>query len=171
MPFSRNGQHLPIWRARSLCSGYEWQGPLVAYWEVLLDPISDDYTPEDTSAEDLLQTWVDRVLRDCPSDMVPIYWFAAAQEHGMLERMPFQVNDTPELPVEDFLTYFTWPVNTATREQLNWLKLPVMDKRWNLERADKGGFIQEATGWKPAILQPYVYLPALVQGRCPTGRR
>jgi len=39
--------------------------------------------------------------------------------------------------------------------------LPIADMSWNDERADKGGFIQEATGWKPAILQPYLYLPAL----------
>ena len=52
--------------------------------------------------------------------------------------------------------------NSVTGEELNWLTLPVVDKLWNRKRADKGGFIQEATGWKPAIFQPYVYLPSLM---------
>jgi len=47
-------------------------------------------------------------------------------------------------------------------EPLDWLTLPVVDKLWNARRADKGGFIQVATQWKPAILEPYVYLPTLV---------
>jgi hypothetical protein len=98
--------------------------------------------------------WVERVLRTIPATWCLSIGFAAAPGQCMLERMPFQHNDTPELPVADFLTRFTWPVNTATSEPLNWLKLPVIDKHWNAERTDKGGFIQEATGWKPAILQP-----------------
>ena len=49
-------------------------------------------------------------------------------------------------------------------ERLNWLLLPVEDKLWNAKQANKGGFIQEATGWKPSILQPFVYLPALLKG-------
>ncbi|NER28870.1 MAG: hypothetical protein F6J89_14840 [Symploca sp. SIO1C4] len=61
----------------------------------------------------------------------------------------------------DFLNYFTSPVHFKTGEPLNWLSLPVVDKLWNNQRADKGGFIQEATGWKPSILQPFVYLRAL----------
>jgi hypothetical protein len=28
--------------------------------------------------------------------------------------------------------------------------------------AMEGGFIQEATGWKPSALQPHVYLPTLL---------
>jgi hypothetical protein len=44
---------------------------------------------------------------------------------------------------------------------MNWFMLPVVDKLWNSERFDKGGFIQEATGWKPSILQPCIYLPTL----------
>jgi hypothetical protein len=77
------------------------------------------------------------------------------------EGMPFQYEHIPRFKTENFLTFFTWPVNTATNEPLNWLTLPVKDKLWTPKNADKGGFIQQATGWKPAILQPYVYLPAL----------
>jgi len=41
--------------------------------------------------------------------------------------------------------------------------LPVQDKLWRPGQAGKGGFIQEATGWKPAILQPFVYLQSLLE--------
>ena len=77
--------------------------------------------------------------------------------------MPFQFNHTLDLPDENFLSFYGWPAHSATGEQLNWLTLPVLDKRWNAKRADKGGFIQEATGWKPSILQPFVYLPGLAK--------
>ncbi|OIP26010.1 MAG: hypothetical protein AUK00_05490 [Dehalococcoidia bacterium CG2_30_46_9] len=75
--------------------------------------------------------------------------------------MPFQFQHLPGMFRDDFLTHFTWPIHSVTGERLNWLTLPVVDKLWNPKRANKGGFIQEVTGWKPAILQPYVYLPAL----------
>ena len=55
-----------------------------------------------------------------------------------------------------------WPVDAETGDELDWLALPVVDKLWNSKRGDKGGFIQEATGWKPSILQPHVFLPALI---------
>lgn len=67
----------------------------------------------------------------------------------------------PDYPVEDFLSFFEWPVHPATGERLNWLTLPVVNKRWTRRRATKGGFIQQAAGWKPRILQPYVYIPSL----------
>ena len=79
--------------------------------------------------------------------------------------MPFQFNHFSGEAEEDFLTVFTWPIDSATGARLNWLSLPVVDKFWNAEAARKGGFIQEATGWKPGILQPYVYLPSLLQGK------
>jgi len=34
---------------------------------------------------------------------------------------------------------------------------------WNARRGDKGGFIQEATGWKPSILQPFVSVETLAE--------
>ena len=42
--------------------------------------------------------------------------------------------------------------------QLNWLTLPVADKLWRPGRPDKGGFIHEMTGRKPAPLQPYLHV-------------
>ena len=77
--------------------------------------------------------------------------------------MPFQYEHLTDMPSEDFLTFFTHPVNSVSGKPLNWLTLTVVDKLWNSKSANKGGFIQQATGWKPAILQPYVYLPALIE--------
>lgn len=151
----------PTWKVRSRRSDYEWEGAIVAYWEVSLDPISDDYVPQEIDARELFNKWVKQVQEKYPEELVPIFWFVQCKEHGAFEVMPFQFNHFPGLYDEDFLTFFTWPVNSVTGKQLNWLTLPVADKLWNSKRSDKGGFIQEVTGWKPAVLQPYVYLPAL----------
>ncbi|MYT39010.1 hypothetical protein GTY66_23655 [Streptomyces sp. SID8356] len=52
--------------------------------------------------------------------------------------------------------HFTHPAHAETGELVNWLRLPVLDLGWGTERADKGGFIQEVTGWKPSPLQPFM---------------
>lgn len=61
----------------------------------------------------------------------------------------------------DFLDIYTWPRHAGTGERLQWSRLPVIDKVWRTDNLPSlytktGGFIQEATGWKPAPLQPYV---------------
>ncbi len=155
-------KQMPVWRVSSLHSDYEWEGVLVAYWEAELDPISDDYTPRESDARELFHMWEKRVREKYLNGLVPIHWFVECREQGKFNCMPFQFNHFPQYSLEDFLFFFTWPVSSATGGRLNWLTLPVADKLWNSRRADKGGFIQQATGWKPAILQPYLYLPALV---------
>ena len=40
--------------------------------------------------------------------------------------------------------------NHALHARLNWLLLPVQDKRWDQHGGDKGGFIQAVIGWKPS---------------------
>lgn len=93
--------------------------------------------------------------------MVGIYWFVDGLDEGTFESAPFTA------PVyahrhEDFLKTCSWPRHAETREPLNWLTLPVWDKLWNAERGDKGGFIQQATVWKPSPLQPAAHLPGLL---------
>jgi len=141
------------------------KSPFEAWWEVNLDPMSGDYTPEEISASSLLDLWAQEVRKkDYPNNLIPIYWWIRG-EMG-LEWMPFQFNHFQEgKPEKDFLTFFTWPINSTTGEPLNWLTLPVQDKQWNAKRCNKGGFIQEGTGWKPGILQPYVHLPMLEKVR------
>lgn len=145
-----------------------WEAELVAYWEVQGDPISDDYTPDEITALELLSLWARKYGEKHKDGLIPIYW-SIEGTGGIYESMPFAYDhlQNRHQPQEHFLTFYTWPKFTATDQPLNWFEIPVTDKRWNKERADKGGFIQEATGWKPGILQPYVYLPALLNATGP----
>ncbi len=139
---------------------------LSAYWEVYYDPISDDYSPDDPddpSAVDLFHLWAGKVREEYPDGLIPIYWFVKTE--GPLrtfEAIPHQYEHhrAAGLGTENWLTFFTEP-EQEEGDSLNWLSVPVLDKLWRPGRGDKGGFIQEATGWKPCILQPFVYLPAL----------
>lgn len=151
------------WVFNNRRGGFEVKGHLRTRWEVNFDPISDDYTPWEISAGELFALWISKVTGKYPNDLIPIYWSVYCQERRLFESMPFQYSEYhQEMLPETFLTFFTWPVDPKTGEELNWLDLTVDDKLWNSTRGDKGGFIQEATGWKPSILQPYVYLPALM---------
>jgi hypothetical protein len=47
-------------------------------------------------------------------------------------------------------------------EEINWLRLPVVDKLWRADRGDPGGFIQEETGFKPSPFQSALDLRVLV---------
>ncbi|CUM35746.1 hypothetical protein BN2537_457 [Streptomyces venezuelae] len=53
----------------------------------------------------------------------------------------------------DFLTHYTHPAYAVTGQRVNWLRLPVVDPGWNATASNKGGFIPQATGWKPSPLQ------------------
>jgi hypothetical protein len=141
--------------------GLERVTPHLASWQVEGDPISDDYTREDIDAEDLFNLWAKQVGRKHRDGIVPIYWSVLGEGGFGSEAMPFQL-DAVRGTSEDFLTFYTWPVHDVTNELLNWLGLPVINKLWNWKQTDKGGFIQEHTGWKPSILQPYLYLPAIL---------
>ena len=87
-------------------------------------------------------------------------WLVLTAEFGteLIEFAPF---DPLRPDRKDFLTYFTSPVSATSGEPLNWLRLPVVDKLWRPGRGDKGGFIQEATGWKPSPLQPLIHIDQL----------
>lgn len=149
------------WRFSNRQSGFEWIEPLHAYWEVAGDPISDEYDPNDTTSEELLALWARSAREKYPDGLVPIYWFVRTQTGSIGSLIPFQF---PHLSLHaDFLTEFTWPTEEATGERLRWVTLPVIDKRWNRRSSSKGGFIQEATGWKPSILQPHLFLPSLLE--------
>ena len=123
--------------AESLQGGRRWQGELAAYREVALDPISDDYTVDEISADGLFRKWERAVRVKYPNGLVPIYWQVKCEECGIFETMPFQFAHFPLH--EDFLTFHTWPTSIETGERLNWLALPVVDKLWNARRSDKGG--------------------------------
>lgn len=155
------------WRVGYLSKEGGWEGPLVAVWEVELDSMSDDYTPDEISAEDLLRKWAKAFEGKYANGLIPIHWWVSSAAAAKFEAMPFGFNHHPEIDSDprNFLSFYSWPENSKTGEPLNWLTIPVIDKLWNDNRSDKGGFIQEATGWKPAILQPFVYLPSLLRTR------
>lgn len=139
------------WRFRGRRGDLERTEELVLYWEVDGSSITDDYYSDEIDAYDLWRTWAQR--RD--TDLVPILWYVKpAEGRRTFESAPHQIEHWPELaPSENFLSFFTPPTHAVTLEGINWLRLRVVDKRWTPDRGDKGGFIQEATGWKPSALQ------------------
>jgi len=157
-----------LWRFTNLeHPGFERTCSLRYFWEVAGDPITDDYLPEETSAGALLMTWSAQAWRRYPDGQVPIFWYVQGPDQGVFEAADYCRNlkrtmaENPGYKT-GFLHYFTWPVDPDTGERINWMTLPVADKFWNLDQADKGGFIQEATGWKPSALAPTVDLDALM---------
>lgn len=128
------------WLIRNKLGDGRRVGTLTLYWEVEGDPISDDLTPDEIGSLELFRRWRQRYS----DDVQKISWFVqGAQTH---EFAPFQGE-------QDWLTHYYWPVNADTGERANFLQLPVVDKLWRPGRADKGGFIQEALGWKPSPFQ------------------
>lgn len=145
-----------IWTYRDRRYGTVHEGPLSLGWEVEGDPISDNYTPDEISAEDLLAVWA-RTRNWDRGMWAQLLWIV----EPAWEVAPFHGNG------EDFLREFTWPVNSRG-ERVQWTRLPVQDKLWHptgkgrRARSEKGGFLQEATGWKPAPLQDYVHVGNLL---------
>lgn len=131
------------WTIVSRSSGFTKTSPLYLYWEVSGDPMSDDFYSDEISAEQLFVRWLQKYGRDGTAEIYwsldPICETAPFQRHAWLSR--------------DFLTHFYWPTHAETGEAINFNRLPVVDKLWTPERGDKGGFIQQATGWKPSALQ------------------
>jgi hypothetical protein len=136
-----------IWTFRNVKNDIERKTRLALLWELNGDPITDDYVPDEASAAELWDMWLARSAQP----VMEIYWFvfSPGQGGGIFEAAPFSRSD-PE--AEDFLTFFSWPLD-ENGERLRWTSLPVADKLWRDGRADKGGFIQELTGWKPSPLQ------------------
>lgn len=134
---------MTIWHFKARSNGFERSTELRLGWEVHGDPITDDFTPEEASAAELWTRWRNQY----GGDRLRIYW--TVRGDNVAEHIPF---DGQGVGGEDFLTFFTWPVD-ADDQPLRWTDLPVEDKLWNSSRADKGGFIQEHTGWKPSPFQ------------------
>lgn len=126
--------------------------PLTLGWFLDRDSLSDDYTLNDKEAEELFDMWLAKV--DTTGDLTINWWLP---ELG--ELAPFQDAEGHD----SFFDFYDWPVHSDEGVRLNWLALPVQDKRWNLHGADKGGFIQEVTGWKPSAYQRTVHMPTLLK--------
>jgi hypothetical protein len=156
------------WTFSSRDSGHTRTSELRLGWELNGDPISDNFTPDEIDAEDLLRLWIKKYFPDAGAErlygagMVSIGWFIDGADSGTFETAPFTAHVFQPATHEDFLSFYTWPRHADTGEPLNWLTLPVRDKLWTAKRSDKGGFFQQATGWKPAPLQPAVHVPGLL---------
>lgn len=169
-----DGSDLIHWTFRSRRSGYERTVPLWLAWEINCSSISDDYFIEEIPARYLYQEWRRRYPKDLPAEeafgrgAVSIWWFI--QGPGVMEYAPVAGNGSsvwskyyrsqPFISSHDFLHSFTWPSNDLVGS-LQWTRLPIIDQVWRKENlpklySTKGGFIQEATGWKPSPFQPYI---------------
>lgn len=141
--------------------GYTFTGELELAWEVNGSAMSDDYLgAHEISAVDLLRKWTEKYFPDKKAphgNVVPIYWsiHGDATESAPFVPAEWRFNDS------NFLTYFTWPTDVDSGERVNFNRLSVQDKVWNTEHWDKGGFIQEATGWKPSPFEPVMYVPTV----------
>lgn len=155
----------PLWRYRSLRSGYEHITPLTLFWELDGDPITDNYLPEEITALDLWHRWRREYRTDADAEAVfgkgahRIWWYVDGGK--TFEGAPFRDLRGVRYPGQDFLDSFTWPAHADSQELVRWSALPVRDKAWRKGRGDKGGFIQEVTGWKPSPMQAHVNIDLL----------
>jgi hypothetical protein len=166
-----NGQYSreAVWRYESRKGGVARESDLYLYWECSGDPISDDFAPEEISAAELFRRWRewledgDNWAEALGKPWVSILWVVAADKGSMgVEFAPFGNPPSSAPADENFLTFYTWPTSLGTGERLNWNRLRVVDKAWRPGRGDKGGFIQEVTGWKPSAFQAFVNLDDLM---------
>jgi hypothetical protein len=142
--------------------GFRTTTDLQLYYEVLLDPISDDWLPTEISAIELLERWAPQAIRAAAATdrscgpfaegWVPIFWYVSGRH--VFETAP----DAPNRQSEwgDFSTHYLPPIDTRTGRTVHPRQLPVVSKAWTADKSDKGGFITEATGWSPAAYQPLV---------------
>ncbi len=152
---------MSTWRFTSLQRGTEFDLPLELVWELNGDPMSDDYLPEEASAPELWSKWVSHY----GEPVMPIYWYVAGPakfEFAPRDLQP-QHQGGDQQRDADFLTYYTVPVTGDDDEVIQWSRLPVVDKLWRPNETSKGGFIQEATGWKPSPLQSYADISVLAR--------
>jgi hypothetical protein len=153
------------WRYINFESRFEHVSPLVLYWELDGDPMTDDWLVDEISAAELWTKW----RREYPKDRAVfdlfgpgaarIYWYVGGA--STFDGAPFQDHRGQRYPGSNFLDHFTWPVSAEDGTRVRWPALPVADKLWRTGRADKGGFIQELTGWKPSPMQPFISIPQL----------
>lgn len=141
-----------IFKVRTLRDREPWDTPLELNWEVSGDPISDDYTPDEISAEELYSLWREKYVP--PHGWVTIHW--QVRGNGIFEAF-FDGDAGPSMDDGNgFFRYF------RIESEINWLTdVPVLDKLWTPTRADKGGFIQSTLGWKPSALQTLAHIPTL----------
>jgi hypothetical protein len=136
--------------------GYTTISTLTAYWEVEFSAIQNEYPSSKFSAIEIFNFWIEHITKYSDSNLLLITWQLENED------MPYQ--HCRKETGEDFLTYYTHPIYLKTGKKVNFLDIPVANYLSNRHKATYNSeFIQKVTGWKPSILQPYIYLPALLQ--------
>jgi hypothetical protein len=121
------------------------------------DALSDDYDSDEIDARGLWRIWRER---SPTGERAETRWGeGAVRLSGLVSGdaafgcAPFAV-DISGYESEPFLDHYTVPIEVATGDPIQWMRLAIGDKWWRDGRNDKGGVSQEATGWKPSPLQP-----------------
>ena len=89
-------------------NGHHRKFTLAARYEIDLSAMSDDYTPDEISAEELLKRWAGNALESHPTGIIPILWYVRGD--GIFESLPGVI----QLSKADFLTHFTHPIRVDT---------------------------------------------------------
>ncbi|WP_208865611.1 hypothetical protein [Streptomyces viridochromogenes] len=151
-------------------NGYVHTEELALSWLVgRAGPICEDPSAEGQPADVLWRYWAkdanhyhERWPEAFRPGEVHISWrvVSPTPDSGVFEGAPY-TRDPRHLPrqsqvdeeQDDFLAHYSFPTHAVSGERLNWLRLPVLDRAWREDREDVGGFVQEASGWKPSPLQ------------------
>jgi hypothetical protein len=102
----------------------------------------------------MYRLWRDAATRAFPDGLIPIYWTVRPGD-WKIEHMPFEFDRADE----DFRNFYTTP--TVDGDEFSWCRLHVEDRDWSRDGWTNSGFLQEATGWKPQLLTPFVHLQML----------
>lgn len=147
------------WRFASRESGYVREVPLHLSPELCCSPMVDDYYEE--PGEEQFRVYVEYIQQKYPeqwkADAVDIYWSVDSMSGGIGETAPFQRSPGSYQPVDDFLTWFSWPVDSRTGARLDWFSLPVVNTRFEAWA--------KALNWTPSPLQPTCPLRSIVESR------
>jgi hypothetical protein len=149
-------------------SGHERRGELHLSYEVDNDPISEDFNARWDSPHDVFDAWRERYLKarersplPYMARCVPITWFisgCATFESAHPGNYALYGEETHSW----WGDFYTRPYDIQGQSFIGDVKdIPVLHKQWTAKRQDKGGFITEATGWKPFPLQRWVDLDQL----------
>ena len=153
-------KQLPVWQSIANPS-YYFEGMPVLIYELNYETMCDDFDCNEVTAHDMFAIWANRLKKDdrYKNGLVDIHWFATIPGAAKFERVPFQYDHLAEIrsyPERHWLTAYD-------SDPINWLKCRIKDKRWRApQNGESYGFIQDATGWKPSALQPFVFLPSLI---------
>lgn len=136
------------WRFARQLGGGQITTDLWLYPELDLSSCVDDVYWAD--GHEQLDYYIDQIQRHHPdwwaADAVPISWFVRGTD-GIAEVAPFwpdPIGRKMPGPHEDFLAYFTWPIDATTGARLDWFALPIRP------RFEK---LADALAWTPAPFQ------------------